>query len=578
MFCTVPGKSKFIVALWNKYKDRLPGFLWGLIVFIVAFRPMEDFDTFWQLQSGKFILESGQFLYRDTFSITPDAFRLEHCWLSDIIFYLSYLAGGYELLSLLKTVLVTLCAILLYRCNLRRGGDPNFVIPILCLCLAATIGSWVERPQLWTFLFSIIYLYILHKGREQASKAWYGLIPLMLVWASLHAGCIFGFVLIGFFFVAEIIQLILGKTTTKKAVTLAGVGFATFGVAFINPYGSIIPLHILAHLNLTKLSSGQQVIMEWLPPAPEQLVLFYAVFVLWGVAILLKGKRNDPAEVIFFLAFLYMGTSQVRHTVFVPLLAGFYLPASVQDLVRRFLPAQKPGVYFQTLSRFILVATLTLLLSQNVTRSSWGWGLDSINYPIAATQFIIQNRLPPTIYNFYDWGGYLMWKLFPDYQVFVDGRNTSAETLEASNRIDNSWDGWLEDFKRYNINTVISRTCYYDSGGPVPLVESLAKDPGWVLVYSDNIAVVFVRKDEAFRGILDTFAIPSARVYETMYAEAQRLLEDDPKRKRVHLALGRSSLKTGRYDEALSSYSRYLKENPDDSESLMLVNFLAPKQ
>ncbi|MDO9069398.1 MAG: tetratricopeptide repeat protein [Deltaproteobacteria bacterium] len=563
---------------WRNNENQWPVLLLAIVVFIVALKPMEDFDTFWQLQSGKFILESGRFLYRDTFSITPDAYRMEHCWLSDIIFYLHYLAGGYKLLSLLKTVIITLCGLLLYRFNVQRGGEPYLVMPVLTLCMAASIGSWAERPQLWTFLFSILYIYILHKGREQSSKAWYWLIPLMLVWANLHAGCIFGFVLIGLFLAGEIIRLILNKNTSGKVFILACISFATFGAAFINPYGSRIPMHVLAHLNLTNLSQGQQVIMEWLPPASEQIMLFYVVFVVWGLIILAKWNENDPAEIIFFCAFLYMGTSQVRHSVFVPLLAGFYLPASIQHVVRRFLSVQQTtGSRYRLVTRLCTLIALVVFLTQNIVSSSWGWGLSPVSYPVAATQFLIQNKLPSPIYNFYDWGGYLMWQLYPRYQVFVDGRNTSSETLEASNRIDNSWNGWLEDFKHYNINAVITRTCYYDSGGPVPLVDSLAKDPDWALVYRDDIAVIFLRKDEKFRNIWGKFAIPSVYVYETMFIEAERLLREDPKRTRVHLALGRSSLKLGRYADALAHYSQNLEKNPGDSESRMLVDFLTKK-
>jgi len=558
--------------------NQWPGWLLLLVVFIVALRPMEDFDTFWQLQSGKYILESGHFLYRDTFSITPDAFRLEHCWLSDIIFYLHYLAGGYKLLSLLKTVLITLCAFLLYRVNLRRGGDPLLIAPVLTLCLAASIASWVERPQLWTFLISILYILLLHKGREPGSKAWLWLIPLMLVWANLHAGCIFGFVLIGLFFIGEIVRLVLKDTTGNKILLLAGIGLAVFGTAFINPYGSRIPMQVLGHLNLTNISSGQQAIMEWLPPASDQIVLFYVVFVLWGAVLVAKWKNNDPAEIIFFCAFLYMGTSQVRHSVFVPILAGFYLPVSLQYVVRRYWLKQNKSHLFQSVCRYCTLLALALFLYLNVVRASWGWGLGQASFPVAATQFLQQNRLPTTVYNFYDWGGYLMWKLYPDYQVFVDGRNTSSEILDVSNRIDNSWDGWLEDFKRYNVNTVISRTCYYDSGGPVPLVETLAKDPGWVLVYRDDIAVIYLKKDERYKHVWEKFALPSASVYETMYAEALRLLREDPNRTRINLALGRSSLKLGKYAESYTYYSRHLKKDPGDYEARMLVNFLAPKQ
>jgi len=53
-------------------------------IFLLAMKPIEAFDTFWQLQSGKYIWETGNFLYSDTFSLAKDSFRLEHCWLHDL--------------------------------------------------------------------------------------------------------------------------------------------------------------------------------------------------------------------------------------------------------------------------------------------------------------------------------------------------------------------------------------------------------------------------------------------------------------------------------------------------------------
>jgi hypothetical protein len=156
----------------------------------------------------------------------------------------------------------------------------------------------------------------------------------------------------------------------------------------------------------------------------------------------------------------------------------------------------------------------------------------------------------------------------------VDGRNTSVAMLDASNRIDNSWPGWRDDLTRHNVETVISRTCYDDTGGPVPLVETLVADPGWVLVYADDVAVVFLRRDERFRQLWEPLEISSIAVYRTMQAEATRLYGEDRNRTRALLALGRSSLRLGQEAAALRYYGEYLTRFPDDQEARQMVPFL----
>ena len=136
------------------------------ILFLLALRPIESFDTFWQLQSGKYIWQTGQFIYQDTFSLASEVFRLEHCWLHDIILYVTYVTGGYPLLSLLKPIVVTLCGGLLMRWVLKRGADMVYALPVLTLCLVASADSWLIRPQLWTFLGGVLFLLLLYRGRE----------------------------------------------------------------------------------------------------------------------------------------------------------------------------------------------------------------------------------------------------------------------------------------------------------------------------------------------------------------------------------------------------------------------------
>ena len=48
--------------------------------------------------------------------------------------------------------------------------------------------------------------------------------------------------------------------------------------------------------------------------------------------------------------------------------------------------------------------------------------IEASHFPSRAVDFLAQHHLPGPIFNHYDWGGYLIWRLHPEYPVFVDGR------------------------------------------------------------------------------------------------------------------------------------------------------------
>ncbi|TYO95046.1 hypothetical protein EDC39_1239 [Geothermobacter ehrlichii] len=60
----------------------------GLMLILgLAASQVRSFDIFWQLQSGRYILETRQFIHTDLFTLAADAPRFEHCWLHDVLFF-----------------------------------------------------------------------------------------------------------------------------------------------------------------------------------------------------------------------------------------------------------------------------------------------------------------------------------------------------------------------------------------------------------------------------------------------------------------------------------------------------------
>lgn len=560
--------------------------LWRLGLFLLALRPIEAFDTFWQLQSGKYIWQTGQFIYQDTFSLAWDAYRLEHCWLHDVLLYITYVTGGYPLLSLLKPLIISLCGALLLRGTLKKGVDTAYALPVLTLCLFASTDSWLVRPQLWTFLFALLYLHLLYLGRERGVLAWWWLIPLMLFWANLHAACIFGFALIAAFWVGEFWRAWRGSASWRALGGLSVCGLLTFATAFVNPYGYRIPVgQLLGHLNQHKVATGEAPSgmtgnMEWLPPNFDQVSWFYVVMALWGLTILWRvwRRRMDVAEIVFFLGFSYMGFSQVRHTTLVALLAGYFLPAAVQEMGQATINWRSKLALCLPLLRYSSLVVLLVLSLTAFSRGQLGWGLKPYEYPVAAADFVLEQRLPGNLYNAYDWGGYLMWRFYPGYLVFVDGRTTSARYFDASTQIENGWNGWEQVLADEQVNLIVTRTCFYDSGGPQNLIDQLARRPDWSLVFQDDTAVVYVRRIPENRQLISRFGMPNRFAYRTMLAEATRLQNEGYPRPKTWLALGRVHYALGDQVAALEAYRQFLQESPENREARAMVALLTGRR
>jgi hypothetical protein len=144
----------------------------------------------------------------------------------------------------------------------------------------------------------------------------------------------------------------------------------------------------------------------------------------------------------------------------------------------------------------IAFVTLVVWISLAVIRTS-APELDRViaaKFPVEAAAFVDSHHYRGRVYNHYDWGGYLIWRL-PMADVVLDGRNP----LHGDKRI---WDsirtwgghpGWDSDPELLHANVVIADV-------NVALSSLLRTDPRFTLVHEDPVAAVFVRRGVAMTG------------------------------------------------------------------------------
>ena len=111
------------------------------------------------------------------------------------------------------------------------------------------------------------------------------------------------------------------------------------------------------------------------------------------------------------------------------------------------------------------------------------------HFPAAAVSFLARQQPPGPILNNYNWGGYLIGKLYPEYHVFIDGRtdlygDSFMDDFSATYHLT---DGWKGRIQQWQIRTVILPP-------DAPLVTFLRSQSGWKEVYSDSQASILTKE------------------------------------------------------------------------------------
>jgi len=115
--------------------------------------------------------------------------------------------------------------------------------------------------------------------------------------------------------------------------------------------------------------------------------------------------------------------------------------------------------------------------------------LTAKDYPVEAASFVEKRGFPGPLYNHFDWGGYLIWRL-PDLPVSIDGRSHihDAERIRHSIKVWTGQPDWASDTELGAARLVIAQK-------NLPLTQLLRMDLRFKIVYEDDVAVVFTARD-----------------------------------------------------------------------------------
>lgn len=486
--------------------------LLGLLLFVagLCLVPLQETDIFFRLANGQQILTTGSVPARNLFSFTfPEHPYLDSAWLFDMGAVWMYRLGGFPGVVLAKTCLVLVIFAAAFFVLRRRGMGGTGAVLVLAAAAFCMRDRLVERPHVFSLLGEVGLVALLPALREGQRRAWW-LIPLVAVWANLHAGAFLGPLLIALVGVGLLAQQILrrGEVSWREILAHAAAVVLCALALMATPVGPGIFSYLGFHSDIFAIHPVDEFrSVSWQSDA-SLLVFAAAALVLLVVGAL----RRMPVPAGDFLPVLGLGILAGRTVRFGadfvlvgtlllgPL--GVRLAAGWSD---RLLPTLRAQVERATAALLIVLALVPRVSDWEKHHSFFSIDLDRSSLPLAALDFVEKNGLRDRMYNDFETGSFLIWQGFPRHRVFVDPRLPAYPRSfhQLLGRTDVSRQEWTRQMDGLGVTSAL-----IDYAGINRRVAWWAPED-WALVFRAHDTRVFVRRDSAHRDLIARAEIPA---------------------------------------------------------------------
>jgi tetratricopeptide (TPR) repeat protein len=452
-------------------------------------------DLWWHLASGREIWTILGVHSTDPFSYTFGGREwLNHEWLWDVIYWGFYRIDT-QAVAWLNLGLIAATFSLAFAVSLKESGSALAAGAMLWLAAASSHWFLDIRPHLITLLF--VNIFLLTRNRTWAPWLW---PPLVVLWANLHGGFVFGVGMIGLFALVRTIEASIGaRRLVIDPREWISVGLCVLAM-MANPWGYRILAYPLDYLDS---ASPFRSIIEWQPPEFSLNVhsfhgRYTIVCIVFALAIPLAALRARYLLALAVVTFMMAFTSRR----FIPLFAITSMPVGALAIVwlksamaRQVKLIERPET---ALVGTAIAATLALGLWKEVRiypRLLERWTESSL-YPEAALRYLKAMDPPRRVLNYYNWGGYILLHA-PEFKLFIDGR---ANTLyDDQIYLDylamlSGRPGTRARAARYSADVAL-----LPSGGSFARELLSGPDP-WTQVYADSVARILLPPGSPLSG------------------------------------------------------------------------------
>jgi len=482
------------------------------IAFSTGKNLLGDCDTGYHIRAGEFILNTLTIPRHDIFSfISPPLSWTAHEWLSELIMAVVYRASGLTGVVIFFTFIIALIYCLFFK--ILRKGNENILLTamIALLAIASSQLHWLARPHIFSLGLLIIWYYLLDEYHYRDNNLLFLCPPLMLLWVNLHGAFIVGFVLLGIYFLGNIIKYLTVPAAEKGVYQqkTRGLGLTILVclmAALINPFGYHI---LLFPFNLVSNQFIMDHIMEFISPNfHEPLPFKYFLFLMIAIFAFSRERLNF-VEVALILFFINMALYSVRN---IPLIAIIAAPIMLRKAGR--LLNESSGRFSDFLKKrgnaiasidgtakgYVWPVIGILAVVFYTANGRLEYTFDPKIKPVAAVEFLKRAPIKGNMFDNDEFGDYIIYAASQEYKVFFDGRSDmyGSARLKEYFKIANFENGWEDVLNKYKISWII-----YDAKSG--LSRFLLKNNDWRLIYADKVAHIFVKNIPAYQYLIDKY-------------------------------------------------------------------------
>lgn len=497
-------------------------FTLAMAVFVVWLQPIAVPDLFMAFAGGRDVF-GGLLGKPDQWSFsTGNSIWINQNWGADALYFLFYKIFGYNGASILKLILIALCAMFSVLVCRKRKANLSISMITTATVLSISIMFFDNRPNLFTFAFIPLLIWLLYSSKEKPVYLWSAVL-LVGVWSNIHGGFILG---LGILFLwsavllFELFKLKQLRFDRKAAGVIFAPVIAAVLAAFANPFGLI---NILKPFEMLVNKSFQDV-DEWRPiwklSTYISIPVFFICIALPLVLFLLKhiiehNKSRDNKssisgssvfELILTIVLILMAITSQR---FFPVFMLAALPVICNNLFWLIDQLRKKWIIIILSLAVIAASTIQLQhfigdyknddpLTENGNFFKKSNMVFNNNFPVNLCNFINDNKISGNAFCLWKWESYLRWNC-PQVKVFIGGRAQlvyNRETLDLFNNVIN-FKIPVNILDDKNISMILG-SLQDDSFARI--ADEIVSKSRWIIVYNDGTNYIAVNPKHQLSG------------------------------------------------------------------------------
>ncbi len=473
---------------------------------------LNDCDTGYHIRAGEYILEHLSVPRQDMFSfLKPAPEWTAHEWLAEIPMALVHSALGLTGVVVFFAFLISLTYYLLFKFLRKNHENIILLAGMILLVVASSTFHFLARPHIFSLLFLVIWYHILDSYQYHNRNYLYFLPLISLLWVNLHGAFIIGFVLLGTYFLGNLIYYLRANTADRslyagRSKFLFFIGCLSLLASLVNPFGYHILLFPFDFVTNKYLIAN---VMEMLPTNFQDQLIYKYLFLLMLAVLLRSKKRVNVIELILILGFTYLSLYSVRHVTLYAIIVAPIMLRRLDDMMQNsknkvilFLNKRSEkvtevdritrGFVWPSAALCVTVLMAALGLIQH--------GFDPEKKPVHAVEFLKTEPVSGNMFNNDEFGDFLIYAAYPQYRVFFDGRSDmyGVEHMKKYRKVIRLEHGWEQVLETYDIGWVFFNA---DS----LLSRYLQERLDWHLIYADKVAHIYTRDIAEYQSLIEKY-------------------------------------------------------------------------